>query len=123
MTVRKKKSPRKAQSQPYSGFTKFRKEWLEPILVAVVLVFLLKTFIIQNFKIPSSSMEDTLLIGDRLFASKFIYGAKIPFTDVRIFKVRDPKPGDIIVFKYPEDPSKDYIKRSYILFRYFFSKA
>ena len=56
-------------------------------------------------------MEDTLLVGDRLFASKFIYGVKIPFSKVRLFKIRDPKPGDIIVFKYPQDPSKDYIKR------------
>jgi len=111
MVVNKQKSPKKKKSPAYSGFTKFRKEWLEPILVAIVLVVLLKTFVIQNFKIPSSSMEDTLLIGDRLFASKFIYGAKIPFTDARVFKIRDPKPGDIIVFKYPEDPSKDYIKR------------
>lgn len=102
---------KKNTPQPYTGFTKFRKEWLEPIVIAVVVVFFIKTFIVQNFKIPSSSMEDTLLIGDRLFASKFIYGAQIPFTDIRILKVRDPKPGDVIVFKYPADPSKDYIKR------------
>ena len=106
-SIKSKTSPRK---QP-SGFTKFRKEWLEPIVIALVLVVIIKTFIIQNFKIPSSSMEDTLLIGDRLFAVKFIYGAKIPFSNIRIFKIRDPKPGDVIVFKYPNDPSKDYIKR------------
>ena len=60
-------------------------------------------------------MEDTLLIGDRLFASKFIYGARIPMTDIRVFKVRDPKPGDVVVFKFPNpDPTaaaEDYIKR------------
>lgn len=107
-----KKTPDNGKSRKSpSGFTRFRKEWLEPILIAVVLVFLLKAFIIQNFKIPSSSMEDTLLIGDRLFASKFIYGAKVPMTGMRIMKVRDPRPGDVIVFKYPEDPTKDYIKR------------
>ena len=112
MLLFKQKSPEKErQSTVNTGFTRFRKEWLEPILIAVVLVFLLKTFIIQNFKIPSSSMEDTLLIGDRLFASKFVYGAKVPFVNFRILKVRDPRPGDVIVFKYPEDPSKDYIKR------------
>jgi len=93
------------------AFTRFRKEWIEPILIAVVLVFFIKSFIIQNFKIPSSSMEDTLLVGDRLFASKFTYGIRIPFTDVQLLKIRDPKPGDIIVFKFPDDPSKDYIKR------------
>lgn len=114
MLKNKSKSPKKKKSSPpqqYTGFTKFRKEWLEPIVIALVLVFLIKTFFMQNFKIPSSSMEDTLLIGDRLFASKFIYGAKIPFTQKRIFKVRDPKPGDVIVFAFPRDPSKDYIKR------------
>jgi signal peptidase I len=100
----------KTTSEP-GGFTRFRKEWLEPILIAVVMVVVLKTFIVQNFKIPSGSMEDTLLVGDRLFASKFIYGAELPFTHFRIFKVRDPRPGDVIVFKYPEDPTKDYIKR------------
>ena len=114
MPTKKKPAARKKKSSPpqqYTGFKKFRKEWLEPIVIALVLVFLIKTFFMQNFKIPSSSMEDTLLIGDRLFASKFIYGAKIPFTQKRIFKLRDPRPGDIIVFAFPRDPSKDYIKR------------
>jgi signal peptidase I len=56
-------------------------------------------------------MEDTLLKGDFLFVNKFLYGAQIPLIDVRLPEVRDPEPGDIIVFKYPHDPSKDYIKR------------
>ncbi len=90
---------------------KLRKEWIEPILIALFLVVIIKIFIVQNFKIPSGSMEDTLLVGDRLFAVKFIYGAKIPFTNHRIFKIRDPKPSDIIVFKFPKDPSLAYIKR------------
>lgn len=101
----------KKKNANLTGFNKFRKEWLEPIIIALVIVFFIKSFIVQNFKIPSSSMEDTLLVGDRLFASKFIYGIKIPFSTTRIFKIRDPKPGDVIVFKYPKDPSKDYIKR------------
>lgn len=112
-TVNKTKPSKSKQTngKKYSGFKKFRKDWLEPIIIALVLVVIIKTFIIQNFKIPSSSMEDTLLVGDRLFALKFIYGTRIPFTNYRILKIRDPKPGDVIVFKYPEDPSKDYIKR------------
>jgi signal peptidase I len=101
----------KSKNANLTGFNKFRKEWLEPIIIALVIVFFIKSFIVQNFKIPSSSMEDTLLVGDRLFASKFIYGVKIPFSKTRLFKIRDPKPGDVIVFKYPQDPSKDYIKR------------
>lgn len=56
-------------------------------------------------------MEDTLMIGDHIFVNKFIYGIKIPFTDTRILSLRDPKRGDVIVFKYPVDRSKDFIKR------------
>ena len=99
------------QSQLCSGFHKFRKEWIEPILIALILAGIIRTFIIQPFKIPSGSMEDTLLVGDHLMALKFLYGIKIPFNSGRFLKIRDPKPGDIIVFKYPEDPSKDFIKR------------
>ena len=108
---RKSATSKRKKGKLYSSFTKFRKEWLEPIVIALVLVIFIKTFLIQNFKIPSSSMEDTLLIGDRLFAVKFLYGTKIPFTTTRILKIRDPKPGDIIVFKYPLEPSTPFIKR------------
>ena len=100
-----KKEPR------YSGFRKFRKEWIEPILIAFVLVTIFKMFFFQNFKIPSGSMEDTLLVGDYLFASKFTYGTRIPFTEKRILRFRDPVPGDIIIFKSPVEPEKDLIKR------------
>jgi len=101
----------KDQSPRRTGFKKFRKEWIEPVLIALILAGIIRTFIIQPFKIPSGSMEDTLLIGDQLMAIKFLYGMKIPFTNKRILKIRNPKPGDIIVFKYPEDPSKPFIKR------------
>ncbi|MCE5251928.1 signal peptidase I [bacterium] len=94
-----------------SGFAKFRKDWIEPILIAFILAVIIRTFIVQPFKIPSSSMEDTLLVGDQLVAVKFLYGTRIPFTGKQFFKIRDPRPGDVIVFKYPEDPSKDFIKR------------
>lgn len=100
-----------SKKKQLTGFTKLRKEWIEPILIAFILAFLIRTFLFQPFKIPSSSMEDTLLVGDHLIAMKFLYGSKIPFTDKRILKIRDPKPGDIIVFRFPEDPSKDFIKR------------
>jgi signal peptidase I len=95
----------------YSTFKKFRKEWIEPVIFALILAGIIRTFIIQPFKIPSGSMEDTLLVGDHLMAVKFLYGTKIPFTDKRILKIRDPEAGDIIVFKFPDDPSKDFIKR------------
>jgi signal peptidase I len=87
------------------------REYAESIIIAIILALIIRTFVVQAFKIPSGSMEDTLAIGDHILVSKFIYGSKIPFTDKRILKIRDPKQGDVIVFEYPEDPSKDFIKR------------
>ena len=87
------------------------REYAESIIIAVLMALVIRTFIVQAFKIPSGSMEDTLLIGDHLLVSKFIYGTKIPFVDGKFLKIRDPKRGDVIVFEYPEDPSKDFIKR------------
>jgi signal peptidase I len=87
------------------------REYAESIIVAVLLALVIRTFIVQAFKIPSGSMEDTLLVGDHLLVTKFLYGSKIPFTDTKILKIRDPQRGDVVVFEYPEDPSKDFIKR------------
>jgi signal peptidase I len=93
------------------GFSRIRRDWIEPILIAFLLVVLIRTFLFQPFKIPSGSMEDTLLIGDQLIAVKFLYGIRVPFTGATVWKFRDPRPGDIIVFRFPGDPSKDFIKR------------
>ena len=87
------------------------REYAESIAIALVLALVIRTYLVQAFKIPSGSMEDTLAIGDHLLVNKFIYGTKIPFSDSRVVKVRDPRRGDVIVFEYPEDPSKDFIKR------------
>ena len=87
------------------------REYAESIIIAVILAMVIRTYLVQAFKIPSGSMEDTLAIGDHILVNKFIYGTKISFTDKRILKIRDPRRGDVIVFEYPEDPSKDFIKR------------
>jgi signal peptidase I len=87
------------------------REYSEIIVLAVGLALFVRTFFIQAFRIPSESMEDTLLVGDFLFANKLLYGPKLPFVDVRLPAIRDPKPGDIIIFKFPQDPKIDYIKR------------
>jgi len=87
------------------------REYAESIIIALLLALVIRTYLVQAFKIPSGSMEDTLAIGDHLLVNKFIYGTKIPFTASQIIKVRDPRRGDVIVFEYPEDPSKDFIKR------------
>ena len=86
-------------------------ENIEAIVVAVVLALFIRTFVVQAFKIPSGSMKPTLLIGDHILVNKFIYGIKIPIWDKTIIPITDPKRGDIVVFKFPEDPSKDFIKR------------
>ncbi|WDP88659.1 MAG: signal peptidase I [Desulfobacter sp.] len=95
--------------------TKKKSAWrenIEAILIAVVIALFIRTFIVQAFKIPSGSMLETLQIGDQILVNKFIYGVKIPFTDGKeVIAGKDPERNDIVVFKYPEDPSKDYIKR------------
>ncbi|MFA7403754.1 MAG: signal peptidase I [Pelobacteraceae bacterium] len=99
-----------AQPEPVKKKSLIR-EYAESIAIAVLLALVIRTYLVQAFKIPSGSMEDTLAIGDHLLVNKFIYGTKIPFVDKRVLTIRDPRQGDVIVFEYPEDPSKDFIKR------------
>jgi signal peptidase I len=87
------------------------REYAEAIVVAVVLALVIRAFVVQAFTIPSGSMMDTLLVGDYILVNKFLYGAEVPYTDVRLPGIRDPRRGDIIVFKYPNDESRDFIKR------------
>ena len=87
------------------------REYGEAILIAVILALFIRTFVVQAFKIPSGSMKPTLLVGDHILVNKFIYGVKIPFLNFTLISVKDPKRGDIVVFKFPEDPKKDFIKR------------
>jgi signal peptidase I len=87
------------------------REYIEAILIALILALFIRTFVVQAFKIPSGSMLHTLLIGDHILVSKFIYGIKNPFSDSVLIPVKSPQRGDIVVFKYPENPKLDYIKR------------
>jgi signal peptidase I len=92
------------------------RETIEAVVVAFAIALVIRTFVIQAFKIPSGSMIPTLLIGDHLLVNKFLLGTPvdIPFTNVHLFRMpglRKPQRGDIIVFKYPEDPTRDFIKR------------
>lgn len=90
---------------------------IEALAFAIILALIIRTFVFQPFKIPSGSMIPTLLVGDHLLVNKFVYGTKIPFTDIEIFPLEKIKRGDVIVFTYPNnerDPSKNglfYIKR------------
>jgi signal peptidase I len=87
------------------------REYLEAAAIAILLALFIRSFVVQAFKIPSGSMEPTLLIGDHILVNKFIYGVKIPLTRKIILPIGDPKRDDVIVFIYPVDTSKDFIKR------------
>ena len=87
------------------------REYAEAAAIAILLALFIRAFVVQAFKIPSGSMEPTLLVGDHILVNKFIYGIKIPYLQATLIPICDPGPGDIIVFIYPEDKSKDFIKR------------
>lgn len=86
-------------------------EYAKSLGIALVLAIIIKTSIVEAYKIPSGSMEDTLLVGDFLLANKFLFGSRLPLLDVRLPAIRDPEPGDVVIFKFPRDPSVNYIKR------------
>lgn len=87
------------------------RDWVESIIVAFLLAMVIRAFVVQAFKIPTGSMRMTLLEGDLILVNKFIYGAKVPFMNLRLPALREPKRGDVLVFIYPEDKDKDFIKR------------
>ena len=107
-----------ASADYLSKYTKSKlRQNIEALAFAILLALIIRTFVFQPFKIPSGSMIPTLLVGDHLLVNKFIYGTRIPFTDIEIFPIEKIKRGDVIVFTYPNnerDPSKNglyYIKR------------
>ena len=94
------------------------REYLEAVVLAIVLTIVIRGLVLQAFRIPTGSMEETLLVGDFLFVNKMVYGSEIDigFGGERFFyyrfpAIREPKPGEIIVFRFPEDPARDFIKR------------
>ncbi len=87
------------------------REYLDTLVIAIILALVIRTFVVQAFKIPSGSMIPTLLIGDHILVNKFIYGVKLPFTDIVVIPITVPERGDVIVFRFPKDESKDFIKR------------
>ncbi len=99
----------KNKDKPKSRSKSAWREWGEAIVIAIILAFFIRTFMVQAYKIPSGSMEPTLLVGDQVLVAKFWYGLRIPFTDVVLFG-RLPHRGDVVVFK-PPDRDEDYIKR------------
>ena len=106
--MKKNTSAVKAEQTPKRGHIR---ENIEAILVAILIALFIRTFVVQAFKIPSGSMKQTLQIGDHILVNKFIFGVKIPYWNKTIIPLKSPQRGDIIVFKYPVDPQKDFIKR------------
>jgi signal peptidase I len=103
----------KAKDEP--GVTTFRKstlrEYFESICVAVILALFVRTFVVQAFKIPTGSMENNLLIGDHLLVNKFVFAPTLTRAEGTLLPIDPIRRGDILVFKYPEDPERDFIKR------------
>lgn len=109
---------KKDQAKPSASGGKLKKsfdqvlwEYVKSLAIALILALGIKTSLVEAYKIPSGSMEDTLLVGDFLLANKFLYGSKIPLVNAHLPAIRDPKPGDVVIFKYPVDRKTNYIKR------------
>jgi len=90
---------------------KHSREWFDALVIAAIFASVLRVFVVESYRIPTGSMEKTLLAGDFLFVNKYVYGPKVPFTEIRLPGVDKVERGDIIVFKFPKDRSLNYIKR------------
>ena len=99
--------PKRAEGDKESWWAEYAKSFF-PVILAV---FLLRSFLVEPFKIPSGSMIPTLQVGDFILVNKFTYGIRLPIVSKKIIQINDPRRGDVMVFHYPEDPSVDYIKR------------
>ncbi|MDQ6828551.1 MAG: signal peptidase I [Gemmatimonadota bacterium] len=86
-------------------------EWMKSFIIAVFIFFLVRAFLVEAFKIPTGSMERTLLVGDFLLVNKAVYGAEVPFTHERLPAIRKPQRGDVIVFDFPRNPAQNFVKR------------
>jgi signal peptidase I len=100
-------TPRRSRWRPLRALW----EWAKSMTTALLLFLVVRSFLVEAFKIPSGSMEGTLLVGDFLLVNKLVYGAEVPFTSARLPAVRTPQHEDVIVFRWPVDPDKDFVKR------------
>jgi signal peptidase I len=98
---------RRAAGDPEPWWVEYPKSFFPVILI----VFLLRSFLVEPFKIPSGSMLPTLLVGDFILVNKFTYGIRLPIVNVKLAEMNQPQRGEVMVFRYPENPTLDYIKR------------
>lgn len=110
MEERRASALAKANGGRRSAF-RFMWEWFRSVAVALALFIVIRSFFVEAFKIPTGSMEGTLLVGDFLLVNKLVYGAEVPFTNVKLPALRSPTRGDIIVFQWPVDRTKNFVKR------------
>jgi len=94
-----------------SGASRIIREWLRFSALTLILFFAIRIFLLEAFSIPTSSMENTLMVGDFLLVNKFLYGAEVPGTHLRLPALKNPARGDVVVFRPPHDPNRDYVKR------------
>jgi signal peptidase I len=99
------------RSRPAGAKQPWWVEYSVSFFPVILIVFLLRSFLVEPFKIPSSSMVPTLLVGDFILVNKFAYGIRLPVVNKKVVEIGSPHRGDVMVFRYPEDPSLDYIKR------------
>ncbi len=98
---------RRAPDAPEPWWIEYPKSFFPVLLI----VFLLRSFVAEPFKIPSSSMRPTLVVGDFILVNKFVYGLRLPIVERKLIPISDPRRGDVVVFRYPVNPSQDFIKR------------
>jgi signal peptidase I len=113
-----KESPQETKSRESTSIFSYihtAREWGKSLLIALGLALLIRHFLFQAYRIPSGSMIPNYLVGDQLIATKFTYGIRLPFMVKKIVKFRLPEHGEVVVFRYPEDLSKDFIKRTIAL--------
>lgn len=99
------------RGEPAQSWFRRGLRYLRLVVLAIILALLIKGFFVEAYNIPSESMQNTLLVGDFLLADKLTYGPRIPFTEIRLPAMRDPQVGDVVVFRFPDNPQKNFIKR------------
>jgi signal peptidase I len=111
ITVEERADALRRVNRPRGRWIRVVWEWAKSFQVAILVFLFVRAFFVEAFKIPSGSMEGTLLVGDFLLVNKLVYGAEVPFTGKRLPAIREPRLGDVVVFQWPQDPTKNFVKR------------